>query len=256
MSVHTSAAVDSFTARLAKELEALSWNDRSELLLRIGRQEQKMQANPFYERPVWRGPLPVMNILGTEVVVPTEQGERRGRVICFGIVDTGSEFEKSVIVHVPASGTSHEVAGSLARLASPDDLDRMQNEIEMSHRLAEVSAQHSNEIAPRKQRSRGQRDPKLIEEFLVMASASSNVCSMDAGSSNHKVTGWDGSKRLYVFKNQLRVDLSGFSFDHPGVRRISEDEARDMHLGKVRGQLLFDDRQTALSAFAQALQEL
>lgn len=251
-----SSSVDEFSARLARELEALNWNDRNELLLRIGRQELKMRSNPFYERPVWRGPLDVTKILGADVVVPTEQGDRRGRVICFGIMDTGSEFEKSVIVHVPASGTQHEAPGSLARLASPDDIARIQNEIEMSKRLVQSSAPSDDGEASKKTRRRGLRDPKLIEEMLSLATASPNVSSVEEGSSNHKVTGRDPSKRLYVFKTQLRVDVSGFSFDHPGLRRISDDEARDMHLGKVRGQVVFDDRQQALSAFAMALEGL
>jgi hypothetical protein len=70
------------------------------------------------------------------------------------------------------------------------------------------------------------------------------------------VPGLHPRKRLYVFKGQLRVDVSGFSFDHPGLRRISDDESRDMHLGKVRGQVLFGDRQAAISAFTKALEEM
>lgn len=252
------SVVDDFSTRLATELNALSWPDRNELLVRIGRQELKMRSDG-QERSVWKGPAPVTHILGADVVVPTEQGERRGRVICFGVVNTGAEYEKSVVIHVPASGTHHEAPGSATRLASPEDSLRIQNEIEMASRLAEASyaaqrAPVDPEAALKRQRKRGLRDPKLIEEFLALAAASPNVRSIEDGSSNHKVTGRDQSRRLYVFKTQLRVDVSGFSFDHPGLRRISDDEARDMHLGKVRGQVLFDDRQEALSAFSKALE--
>ena len=247
------SAVDDFSARLATELNALPWSERNELLIRIGRQELRMRSDG-QERPVWKGPAPVTNILGADVVVPTEQGERRGRVICFGVVNTGAEYERSVVVHVPASGTHHEAPGSEVRLASPDDSVRIRNEIEMATRLAEVAA-----VAPESKQSgrrRGLRDPKLIEEFLELARNSPNVASIDEGSANHKVVGLDPSKRLYVFKTQLRVDVSGFSFDHHGLRAISSEEALSMHLGKVRGQVLFDDRQAALGAFKMALEGL
>lgn len=207
------------------------------------------------DRPVWKGPAPVNHILGADVVVPTEKGERRGRVICFGVVNMGSEYERSVVVHVPASGTQHEAAGSVARLASPDDSLRIKNEIEMAERLVEASTAAAREpVKP--QRKRGQRDPKLIEEMIALANASPNVRSVEEGGANYKVTGVDPAKRVYVFKAQLRVDVSGFSFQHPGLRSISDQEARDMHLGKVRGQVLFDDRQAAIDAFKKALEGL
>jgi hypothetical protein len=249
-----SSAVDDFSARLTRELNSLGWLERNELLIRIGRQELRMR-NDGQERPVWKGPVPVTHILGADVVVPTDQGERRGRVICFGVVNMGAEYEKSVVVHVPASGTHHEVAGSVTRIASTEDSLRIQNEVEMAARLVEASRSPAPDES-RKQRSRGQRDPGLITEFLALAAGSPNVRSIEEGSSNHKVTGLDPRKRLYVFKGQLRVDVSGFSFDHPGLRRISDDEARDMHLGKVRGQVLFGDRQAAISAFTKALEEM
>ena len=254
------SAVDDFSSRLAAELNALPWSERNELLVRIGRQELRMRSDG-QERPVWKGPTPVVSILGADVVVPTEQGERRGRVICFGVMNTGAEYEKTVVVHVPASGTHHEVPGSSARLASPEDSQRIRNEIEMATRLAEASTAarrdpEDPDAAMKKQRRRGLRDAKLVEEMLALAKASPYVRSIDDGASNHKVTGLDASRRLYVFRSQLRVDVSGFSFSHPGLRSISDEEARDMHLGKVRGQLIFDDRAAALAAFAMALDGL
>ena len=92
--------------------------------------------------------------------------------------------------------------------------------------------------------------------MYALAKAHANSGSVEEAGQNYKITGVDPSKKLYLFKNQLRVDLSGFSVDHPGVRKISDDEARDMHLGKVRGQLLFDDRASALEAFEKALAAL
>ncbi len=256
----TGPQVDDFSARLGTELSALNWSDRNELLVRIGRMELKMRADG-QERPVWRGPLPEVKLLGADVVLQTNEGERRGRVVCFGVLNTGGEYERSVVVHVPASGTQHEAPGSMTRLASKEDSERIQNEMAMAGKLAEAAyAATRGPADPAKalerQRKRGLKDPKLIERMLAAANESKDVVRIDDGSSNHKITGLDPGKRIYLFKTQLRVDVSGFSFDHPGLRKISDDEARDMHLGKVRGQILFDDRETAFAAFEMALKGL
>jgi hypothetical protein len=257
----TSAQVDSFSARLSKELSTLNWDVRNEILLKIGQAELRMRSSYGGDlRPAWKGPVPETKILGADVVIPTEHGERRGRVVCFGVIHMGGEdWERSVIVHVPSSGTQHEGPGSAARLATPEDSERIQGELEMAAKLAEAAdaAQRgAASPAPERPRKRGQRDPKLVEMMIAAAKDSNNVKTVEEGTSNFKVVGIDPSKRIYLFKAQLRVDLSGFSVDHPGIRKISDDEARDMHLGKVRGQMLFDDRESAMSAFEAALAAL
>jgi hypothetical protein len=253
--------VESFSARLSKELGALNWDVRNEILRKIGREELRMKlyGGNGGKRPVWRGPVPETNILGADVVIPTEQGERRGRVVCFGIVHVGGEdWERSVIIHVPSSGTQHEGPSSAARLASPEDSERIQNEMEMASRLADASysVQNGATKAPEKARKRGLRDPALVEKMVSLAKASSNVKAVEEGGTNFKIVGIDPNKRMYLFKSQLRVDLSGFTVDHAGVRKISDEEARDMHLGKVRGQLIFDDRDVAIAAFEVSLAAL
>lgn len=72
-----------------------------------------------------------------------------------------------------------------------------------------------------------------------------------------KVTGSTKGKRILIAKKGGRVDLSGFTIEADAVKQISEQEARDKHLGKVRAQLDFgrsDDE--VLAAFGQALSEL
>lgn len=255
----TSAQVDSFSARLSQELSVLDWATRNEMLLNIGRQELRMKASGR-ERPTWNGPLPEAKMLGADVVIPTDQGERRGRVICFGVAYMGGEeWERSVIIHVPSSGTQHEGPGSSARLATPEDSERIRGELTMAARLAEASDAAQRGVAtpaPEKPRRRGQRDPKLVEEMVAKAKASNSVKAVEEGGTNFKIVGLDPSKRIYLFKSQLRVDLSGFTVDHVGVRKISDEEARDMHLGKVRGQFTFEDRNAALEAFDLALTSL
>lgn len=251
--------VNDFSTRLSSELAALSWSERNELLIKIGRMELRMRSDG-QERPIWKGPIAEDKLLGSEVVVPTEQGEQRGRVICFGVLNMGTEYERSVVIRVPSSGTQHEAPGSVTRLANADDSARIVNEVRMAARLAdavEAAERGPTPIAnPERIRKRGQKDPALVVQMLAAANAHKNVRAVEEGATNHKVTGMDQSKRLYIFKSQLRVDVSGFSFDHPGMRRISDDEARDMHLGKVRGQLLFDDRKQAFAAFEAALEGL
>jgi hypothetical protein len=249
---------DSFSAKLNRELGALDWKTRNDLLLKIGRMELRMKATGR-ERPEWMGPLPEDRLLGADVVIPTEQGERRGRVICFGVLNTGGEtWERSVIVHSAASGTQHEAPGSSARLATMEDAERIQGELVMAEKLVVAAdAAQKGTIFPTHDRpkKRGQKDPKLIEEMLAAAKSAATVSDIDDGTTNYKISG-AGGKRIYLFKTQLRVDISGFSVDHPGIRKISDDEARDMHLGKVRGQFLFDDREVSLSAFKAALEAL
>lgn len=255
-----SAQVDSFGARLNNEMMALDERSREALLQRIGQMRRRM-LDSGQEQPRWRGPVPESTILGADVVVPTDRGERRGRVICFGVVEGRADYERSVIVHVPSSGTQHEAPGSQVRLAGNEDLERIRNEIEMADRLAEAALAARRgpkrpEEALQRQRRRGLRDPALISRMVIAAEAHPNVVSVDQGPANFKIVGRVPGRRIYVFKSQLRVDVSGFDVDHPGVRRVSEEEARDMHLGKVRGQLLFDDREQAFQAFIAALEGL
>ena len=247
-----------FSARLTQELSALDWKSRSELLIRIGRSELQMRSHG-QDRPIWKGPASESDLLGADVVVPTEQGERRGRVICFGVVNTGDVYERTVVVHVPASGSQHEAPGSVVRMASFEDAQRIQEELEMAARLqTAVEAVQTGSLAlpVNPTRKRGQRDPRLVGEFVTLANASEHVKFIDETPAYHKVVGTNPARRLYVFKNQLQVALSGFSFEHLGILPISAEEAKEMHLGKVRGRVKFEDRDTALDAFERALKML
>jgi len=72
-----------------------------------------------------------------------------------------------------------------------------------------------------------------------------------------KMSGGVKGKNVYVAKKGGRVDLSGFTVEAAAVKQITETEAREKHLGKVRGQLDFnqsDDQ--VLEAFGSALAAL
>ncbi len=48
-------------------------------------------------------------------------------------------------------------------------------------------------------------------------------------------------KAVYVAKNKgalARIDLAGFELQHPAVQALTEDEAKALRLGKVRGQIM------------------
>lgn len=68
-----------------------------------------------------------------------------------------------------------------------------------------------------------------------------------------KVTAPGRTAKLYVAKKGGRVDLS-FGLERVGIKQITEEEAKQRHLGKVRGQLDFDaSDETVVEAFREAL---
>lgn len=252
----SNAQLDEFSSRLTREMSALSPEERMDLLVRIGRMEQKMRAEG-QDRPVWKGPLPENEILGREVSIETDRGTRIGRTICFGIVQSGGEWERSVIVHVPASGTNHEAPGSSARVAGPSELERMAREGEMAERLRVVASRPIG--PPKKAIKRGpriSRNLSLLERLRDMAHGHRNVWNVEETPTCWKITGADRSRRLYLYRSQMRCNIAGFSLRHPAVVELTVDQAREMHLGSVRGQIKFEDAMAAEEAFSLALAEM
>lgn len=81
--------------------------------------------------------------------------------------------------------------------------------------------------------------------------------TVEENKSFKKITGIAKGKAVYVAKKGGRVDLSGFTLDSPAVTKLTEEEARDKNIGRVRGQFNFgasDDE--VLAAYAEALAEL
>lgn len=245
--------IDDFSSRLIQEMDPLSPEERADLFVRIGRMEQKMRAEGK-DRPVWKGPLPEHEILGREVTIETDKGTRVGRAIYFGIVPMGGEWERSVIVHVPASGTNHEAPGSAAKVAGPSELERMAREGEMADRLRVVASKPIG--PPRKPVKRGPRvskDMGLLARLKELAERNHNVRSIEETPTCWKITGADKDRRLYLFRNQMRCNIAGFTLEHPAVKGLTVEQAREMHLGSVRGQINFEDAAAAEEAFSLAL---
>ena len=64
-------------------------------------------------------------------------------------------------------------------------------------------------------------------------------------------------KAIYIAKKGGRTDLSGFTVEHPAVIQLTAEEAQKKHLGRVRGQLDFDQSdESVLAAYEQALDTL
>jgi hypothetical protein len=112
------------------------------------------------------------------------------------------------------------------------------------------------ERAKAQRRERAVKGSHLLDKLVANAKAAK--LSVEEKSGFHKVTheGVKG-KAIYIAKKGGRVDLSGFSVDSPAVRQITEADARDKHLGKVRGQLDFAQTDEAvLGAYSRALDVL
>lgn len=72
----------------------------------------------------------------------------------------------------------------------------------------------------------------------IVAMAEERGLEVTEMSSFYKIAG--DRKAMYVAKTKrtlTRIDLSGFELEHPAVEALSEDEARDLKLGRVRGQI-------------------
>ena len=124
---------------------------------------------------------------------------------------------------------------------------------EMAEKLA--AAGEKAEQAKAARRERVVKGSHLLPKLLEQATAAG--LNLDEMSGFTKLTGPDKRKRVLVAKKGGRVDLSGFTVEAAAIKQISEQEARDKHLGKVRGQIDFnkaDDE--VLAAFSAACTEL
>lgn len=248
-----------FADRLSRELSVIPQGERDRIIFDIGKRDIAMRQDG-QDRPLWRGPAPEPDVLGREVVAQTDMGERVGRVVFFGVCRVGSDYERSVVVHVPASGTWFEAPSSAFRVADPEALDRMRREEEMAARLREASRTIERETsgdAPRKARVKRPRDPRLLAEMLALVhSMGLSVVDQRAYHQVCRAATLGSGRRVYIAKNGSNVNVAGFEVDHPGVVPVSAEQARDAGLGSVRGQLRLEDQTVALAALRHVLEML
>lgn len=248
--------VDAFSARLSSELQVLDDNARELLFCDIAGRVREMQISG-QEQPIWLGPSREHEMLGRDVIIPTEVGDRCGRVICFGVVrspENTGDYERSVIVYVPSSGTHHEGAASLVRFAADDEIDRERYGLVMSRKLSSASSQHSHEPA-RVSTARASSDKGLVARLLSIATG--RGLSLEEKKGSYKLERSSCQKKLYVMKcGRPRVDLSGFAIEHAAVRVLSVTDAKALHLGSVRGIVSFDDIELGVEAFNFSIEEI
>lgn len=124
---------------------------------------------------------------------------------------------------------------------------------EMAEKL--VAAGEKAEAEKTTRRERVVKGSHLLPQLLEQAKAAG--LNMEDMSGFTKLTGADKKRRVLVAKKGGRVDLSGFTVEAAAIKQISETEAREKHLGKVRGQLDFNKSdEEVMAAFGTALAAL
>lgn len=127
------------------------------------------------------------------------------------------------------------------------------NETEMAEKLVAAGEKVAAEKAERRQRE--VKGAHLLPKLMQLATEAG--LQVEEMSGFTKLTGPDKSKRVLLAKKGGRVDLSGFSLELSAVKQISETEAREKHMGKVRGQLDFEKTDDeVVEAYSAALTEL
>jgi len=124
---------------------------------------------------------------------------------------------------------------------------------EMAEKLAAAGEKAEAQKAAR--RERVVKGSHLLPKLKELATAAGLETKENSGFL--KVNGGVKGKNVLIAKKGGRVDLSGFTVEAEAVKQLSETEAREKHLGKVRGQIDFnktDDE--VLASFSAALAEL
>lgn len=204
-------------------------------------------------RVVWDGPVPEEQLINREVAAQTEKGEVVGKAIYFGKVEDAGVFKRTVLVHVPSSGSVYEVVGRNVRLATDDDRTRMHTEIKMAGKLQAANTRAEEMV-------KAKRAKRVVGSHLVdamMLKVKERKLAVDDKAGYHKIFGDAKGVCVYLAKKGGRADLSGFCVEDPAVISLTAEEARAKHLGKVRGQIDFDrDDQAIMRAWDAILERL
>lgn len=94
--------------------------------------------------------------------------------------------------------------------------------------------------------------PSLVERAKAQGYVVSEQTSF------FKVDSGKKGKNIYIAKGGGRMNLAGFTLDDPAVQQVSAEEAKQRHLGKVRGHYDFYDvsEENVFDVFDRALTEL
>ncbi len=126
----------------------------------------------------------------------------------------------------------------------------------LKEKLEQASKKAETQKAER--RARAVKGSHLTERFLGLARERGLVVTPSKSGAFQVITGAAGkSRRVYVAAHGGTVDLNGFTVPAEAIVQITEDEAKRMHLGKVRGRIDFDrPDEDILAAYGSALDQL
>ena len=122
---------------------------------------------------------------------------------------------------------------------------------DLAEKLADAGKKAEAQKSER--RERVVKGSHLLPQLRTLAEAAG--MQIEEKSGFLKINAGVKGKNVYVAKKGGRVDLSGFTLEDAAVTQISETEAQEKHLGKVRGQLNFEmtDEQV-LAAYSASLE--
>jgi len=178
----------------------------------------------------WDGEIELPRIGESVVVWP---GCAYGQVADYGIKKGRDKFERAVWVRLNNSQFVKMIGGECRMLT---DEDRLKLDlISTKFRTRLISAEEKVKRQKKERRSKVVPGSHLLDEMLERA----KDLKVDKKSSFYKITGSIKGRAVYVAIKGGRVDLSGFNIEHASCSKLTEQEARDKHLGRVRGQLDF-----------------
>lgn len=252
---------DEDKSELVRQIEALrdaqfhdlDYETKAKLLKGWVAVDHRMRQNG-QDRPVWDGNFPMVDLLNNEVVIKTDKGEQVGKAIySLPVEDTDGVVKQGLLVHIPSSGSIYIVPGRNVRPATNEDRQTMQRHITYAKILS--GSNESIEVITKEKRSRRVAGTHLLSE--MMSRVSDRKLVVEDKSGFHKIFGNKKGICVYLAIKGGRADLSGFCIDHPAVKPLSEQEAKEKHLGKVRGQIDFNrDDKTVLEGWNIVLDAL
>ena len=188
----------------------------------------------------WPGTLP---LIGSEV----SAFDTICTVCDYGVQESDGEFERCLWIK---SGGDLVKAISNEVSAVTDEKREAQN-AEFKGKL--IAAGKKVERQRKERRARTVKGSHLVDAMID----ATKEFTVDKKSSFYKITGTQKGRAVYVLIKGGRVDLSGFNIDDIAVVKITEEEAKKRHLGRVRGQLNFAHPDSVvMESFRTILKEL
>jgi hypothetical protein len=221
-------------------------DDQSDILTDWVHCDATMRARGQEKCLPWPGQLPK---LGEDVLLV----DGRVGTVCdysYGELPDRS-YQRCVWVRLAASQYEKVLADQLS-VVDPVELDRRRKQ-EDTFKKKLASAGKKIEREQKERRAIAVQGSHLLDSMLGMLSG----LDVNQKAGFHKITGSAKGKAIYIATKGGRMDLNGFTVDHPAIQQVSADEAKKRHIGRVRGQMDFARRdEDILAAFELALEQI